>query len=435
MKKKKSYYVCNECGYVSVKWYGKCPQCNTWDSMVLRKEETQSIDVSNIKKYNINDIKIKELDRIKLKKQDLNRLFGKGIVKGEIILLAGAPGVGKSTFAFYLIDQMENMKILYISGEESQIQIKMRAERLKVKNNFDIVISNNIEEIISIIDDYDFIILDSIQTINSSLLQGVSGSPTMVKYILGRITEVIKSKNIPILIIGHITKDGTIAGPKTLEHMVDSVFFIENLKDKNIKLIKSVKNRFGSTDEMILMKMEEKGLKLIKNIDVYSISDKSGIGRVISCTINGSMPLAIEIQSLVSYSKYPVPQRVGTGIQYKRMQMLLGITDKYLKLNIGNKDVFINVSSGLNINDSMCDLAFIAAIYSSANNIDFGNKIAFLGELTLSGNIIGKENIELRIKHLEQLGIEKIVIPFSIENKKYNSKIIKIQNIKDLNNL
>ncbi len=434
--KKKTQYRCNECGYMSLKWYGRCPNCNMWDSMVLI-DSTVRKENKKITIVQLDDVHEDNYQNIKLKDIQLNRLFGDGFVKGEIILIAGAPGSGKSTFTINIMNNLNNEKILYISGEESALQIKKRFERLSYReNNTDLMISPDSEDIIAIAEkeDYTVLIIDSIQTINSSENRGVAGSPTMVKFILGEISKICKQRNITVIIIGHITKDGNIAGPKTLEHMVDSVFILDVL-DNNMRIIKSVKNRFGSTDEMLLMNMKSDGLDIVDNIDAVTLTGTGGTGKAITCTMKGSIPVAVEVQGLVTYSKYGIPQRIASGIQYKRLQMLLGIMDKYMSVNLGDRDVFVNVSGGLGLDDSLCDLAFINAVYSSFSNNLIANDTAFIGEINLSGEIVWKNDAIIRIKHLKHLNIKKIIVPHSADIDISDLEIIRIKKISELENI
>lgn len=428
-KKEKQRYVCSECGYMSVKWMGRCPNCSAWESMVLQHEKQAENEYAV--PVNLASMSVRGYERIKLGNEPMNRLLGGGIVKGSITLLAGAPGTGKSTLAMEMLSMLPEMKVLYISGEESRMQIKLRADRIRVNADPDILTANYVEDITGNLGNgYDFVILDSIQTVNSRQLQGIQGSPTMVKHVLAEISAFVKEKDIPLLIIGHITKDGAIAGPKTLEHMVDTVLIMDRMEDEQLRIVRSVKNRFGSTDEIVIFRMAEKGLEPVDNMDFYDNEQEACAGRIISCTMNGSLPMLVEIQALVSYSRYGVPQRVGTGINFKRMQMLLGIAEKHLDIKTGNMDVFLNVSAGLNIQDTMCDLAFIAALFSSAKGKPVDNVTAVLGEVKLSGDITGSRQMDTRIKHMRNAGIKRIIMPGK-EDKK-DSGIIRVRTIRQL---
>lgn len=432
---KKTQYRCNECGYVSVKWLGRCPNCGIWDSMVLDDVIKKSKKSKGYRAVQLKDIRTDDFENIVFTENQYNRLFGNGLVRGSIVLVSGAPGSGKSTFAVSLMKALNQCSILYVSGEESANQLKMRFDRLEYSQNADIAVSPDTEDIIELLGqkEYDLLIIDSIQTINS-VEKGVAGSPTMVKYILGELTKTCKKHNITVLIIGHITKDGSIAGPKTLEHMVDSVFIMDRL-DNDMRLITSVKNRFGSTDEMILMHMDDKGLHTVDSIDSVSLTGRGGTGKSVTCTVKGSIPVAIEVQGLVTYSKYGVPQRIASGIKYKRFQMLLGIMDKYLSLNLGSRDVFVNISGGLGIDDALCDLAFVNAVYSSYRNISVSSNTAFLGEVNLSGELVWQNEGKYRVKHLKYLNIKRIVIPASADIDMDDMEIVRIAKINELETL
>lgn len=434
--KKKTQYRCNECGYISVKWLGRCPNCGMWDSMVLDEAVKKSKKGQGTDKVlHLRDIETDTFENIDFREQQFNRLFGQGLVRGSIVLVSGAPGSGKSTFAVSLMNALNGQNILYVSGEESASQLKMRFDRLNYSGDCDIAVSPDAEDIIDMLNEnkYDILIIDSIQTINS-VEKGVAGSPTMVKYILGELIKTCKKKNITVLIVGHITKDGSIAGPKTLEHMVDSVFIMDRM-DNDMRLITSVKNRFGSTDEMILMFMDNKGLHVIDSIDSVSLTGKGGVGKSVTCTVKGSIPVAVEVQGLVTYSKYGVPQRIASGIKYKRFQMLLGIMDKYLSLNLGNRDVFVNVSGGLGIDDALCDLAFVNAVYSSYKDRNISGDTAFLGEVNLSGEIVWQNEGRARISHLRHLNIKKLIVPVSADIEAEGMDIIRIGKINELENI
>jgi len=428
VKNQKSKFICRECGFSSLKWYGKCPECGAWESLVLIKEESQSKDRK--KPLMMESIISDQFQSIQLKDKNLNRVFGNGIVKGSIMLIAGQPGAGKSTLALKIIDEIDAQSILYVSGEESEKQLKIRSERVSKRANFDVLVTNCVEDIKANLDKRDIIIIDSIQTMNSDKFPGIQGSPTTVKYVTGELIEELKTKSIPAIIIGHITKDGAVAGPKTLEHLVDSVFMFDRVNDSDIRILKSTKNRFGSTEEAVLLKMDETGLHVIENMDAMDLSNSENIGTILSCTVQGSMPVALQIQALVAISKFGFPQRVATGIQIRRMQMLVGVIDKYLDVKIGGMDLFVNISSGLSVNDPMLDLPIIAAIVSSFNNKPIKNSIGFLGEVGLSGEVYGRRMLETRVRHLEKVGINELYLPPNKLNSKMKFNIIR--NIKEI---
>jgi DNA repair protein RadA/Sms len=428
VKKQSSRFICRECGFSSLKSYGRCPECGAWESLVQIKDES----VKNDRKSpaQMDSIVSDEFQSVMLKDKNLNRVFGDGIVKGSVILIAGQPGAGKSTLALKVIDEIDAKSILYVSGEESEKQLKIRSKRVSKRTDFDVLITNYIEDIKANLEGRDIVIVDSIQTMNSEKFPGLQGSPTTVKFIMSELIEILKSKSIPAIIIGHITKDGTVAGPKTLEHLVDSIFMFDRVNDSDVRILKSTKNRFGSTEEIVLLKMDEKGLTVIENMDAMNMSNSDNIGTVLSCTVQGSMPVALQIQALTAVSKFGMPQRVATGIQIRRMQMLIGVIDKYLDTKIGGMDLFVNISSGISVNDPMLDLAVIVAIVSSFKNRPIASNSAFLGEVGLSGEVYGGRLLETRIRHLEHVGSKEIFVP--LNKIKSSVKLNIVKHIKDI---
>ncbi|KUK50346.1 MAG: DNA repair protein radA [candidate division TA06 bacterium 32_111] len=432
-KKEKKSFVCSECGFKSVKWLGRCPECGMWDTFILEKEEEKRPDA--VKPISVEEIKLNNFSRIKFFDNSLNRIFGGGLVKGSLVLLAGNPGAGKSTLSLKIIEKLpDDVNVLYFSSEESFEQIKMRTVRVLKNKNFKIISSNLFEDLVSdekLLDSSDLIIIDSIQMVGSERIPTIPGSPTTVKYIMGELIRIAKKKNISVIIIGHITKDGSVAGPKTLEHLVDVILYLDTLQNENLRVLKSNKNRFGSTDEMAIFKMNEEGLQSVENIDKLNLSDSDRVGRAISCTVEGSMPIALEIESLIFYSKYGVPQRVPTGINIRRMQMLVGICEKYLGVGFGNMDIFINVSNGIFIKDPQIDLPVIVSMLSSFKNKIVSKESAFVGEVGLTGDLRASGNLDLRIKHLANIGIRKVYIP-AVEKIKTNIEVVMIKNIKQI---
>lgn len=427
-KKSESRFICRECGFTSLKWYGRCPQCGEWESLVEVRDEPAGEERKRPVK--IEDINYSETARLKLKDKNLNRVFGNGIVGGAVILIAGQPGAGKSTFALKLIDEIEAKSILYVSGEESEGQLQIRSKRVSRRNDFEVLTTNTVEDIKANIEGRDLVIIDSIQTINSDRFPGISGSPTMVKFVMAELIEVLKKKSIPAVVIGHITKDGTVAGPKTLEHLVDSIFMFDRINDSDVRMLKSVKNRYGSTEEIALFTMNEKGLSVIDNMDSMDFSASDAVGNVLSCSVQGSMPLALQVQALATVSKFGFPQRVSTGIQLKRIQMLSGVIDKYLDAKVGGMDLFVNVSSGITVQDPMLDLAVVAAVVSSFRNRPTAESSAFLGEVGLSGEVYGGRLLETRIRHLEHIGVKRIFLPAGRATS--SSELIRVKHIREI---
>ncbi|MDD3803552.1 MAG: bifunctional adenosylcobinamide kinase/adenosylcobinamide-phosphate guanylyltransferase [bacterium] len=409
VKKKSTRFICRECGFSSLKWYGKCPECGEWESLIEIKEESK--EGQRKKPVSMESLRTDNLQSLKLLDKNLNRVFGNGIVKGSVILIAGQPGAGKSTLALKLIDEIDAKNILYVSGEENETQLKMRSARVSRRNDFEVLSTNLIEDVMANLEGKDLVIVDSVQTMNSDRLPGIAGSPTTVKFVMAELIEILKSRSIPAVIIGHITKDGSVAGPKTLEHIVDSIFMFDRVNDSDVRMLKSVKNRFGSTEEIALFRINEKGLCVIENMDSMDVSSSNSVGSVLSCSIQGSMPLALQVQALVTVSKFGFPQRVSTGVPLRRIQMISGVIDKYLDMKLGNMDLFVNVSSGIAVNDPMLDLAVIAAVVSSYKNKPVNLKNAFLGEVGLSGEVYGGRLLETRVNHLEHVGVENIYLP------------------------
>lgn len=433
LKKEKETYTCIECGYTSLKWLGRCPECGAWESMALKKKEKAASGGSSSPIISVESVSSEREERIVLNSGGINRIFGGGMVRGGVMLLAGAPGTGKSTFALELINNMKGEKILYVTGEESAAQLKMRIDRIGGRTDFYIMCTGSAEEIAGAIrDKYDLIIVDSVQTVSSSEFPGTAGSSSTVRYVINEIITEAKRNDTAVIFIGHITKDGSIAGPKTLEHMVDAVFIMEDLNDESLRILKCTKNRFAATGETLLLQMDGTGMHIVENIDRMYLHQNDGAGRAVTCMMQGSIPFAIEVQGLVSYSRYGIPQRVSTGIPFKRMQMITGIMDKYLESKIGNMDIFINVASGIDIQDSLCDLAFIAALHSSAKNRQILKGWGFLGEMTLSGDIISGRTMQTRIAHLRQIGIKKIFMPDAKAKGVDGMEIVRVNNINDI---
>lgn len=411
-------FFCKECGYESSKWLGKCPSCNNWNSFVeekVIKEKKQNRNFnekSEVKK--LDDIKIENTIRINTGYEELNRVFGGGIVEGSISLVGGEPGIGKSTLIMQICGNLAKYgQVLYISGEESEAQVKLRCDRLNIKSpNILFLNETSIAEIENKIENEKpkFCIIDSIQTMYDSEIASGSGSVSQVKEVTARLMYLAKRKNITIIVIGHVTKDGTIAGPRVLEHMVDTVLYIEGERFFSNRIVRSVKNRFGSTNEIGIFEMRDVGMTEVTNIsDAFlSGSDNKLPGTAIAATLEGSSTILLEVQALSSTSYYNMPRRVANGIDINRLSMVLAVLEKRCNISLGMNDIYINIIGGMKIDEPAIDLSLAIAIASSHKNKMIPNTYVFIGEVGLTGEIRGVNNIEKRIKEIERLGYKKV---------------------------
>lgn len=429
MSKIKTTYYCNECGSNYAKWQGQCTSCKSWNTIneEIIDNNHQSKKITSTKTATTNtskptllgDIVIDKEIRLKTHDNEFNRVLGGGIVPGSLTLLGGEPGIGKSTLLLQL-SLLLDYKTLYVSGEESLKQIKLRANRLKEVNDKCIILT---ETNTSIIFEHikkiqpEIIIIDSIQTIHTNTIESSSGTVSQIRECTSELLKIAKENNIPILLIGHITKDGSIAGPKILEHMVDTVLQFEGDRNHIFRILRAHKNRFGSTSEIGIYEMYSSGLKEVTNpSDLFLTNSKNILsGTVVACSIEGNRPLMIEVQALVSTAVYGTPQRSTTGYNSKRLNMLLAVLEKRIGFKLATKDIFLNVTGGINTEDTAIDLAVITAILSSNEDCIVPNKICFAGEIGLSGEIRPVNKIDQRIKEAEKLGFEKIFI--SQQNK------------------
>ena len=437
MNKIKTSYTCQECGAQYSKWQGQCNKCQSWNSIqeeivnISRKNASNSfssINNTNSNPQKVNNIEINDHYRIITNDNEFDRAIGGGIVPGSLILLGGEPGIGKSTL-FLQISLMLSNKVLYVSGEESEAQIKMRADRIKYNNdNCFILTENKIENIFHQVKKIKphVLIIDSIQTLNSQLVDAASGSISQLRTCTAELINFAKITSIPVLLIGHINKEGHIAGPKILEHMVDTVLQFEGDRNHFYRILRVKKNRFGSTNELGIYEMLNEGLKEIKNPSEILISNSNQklSGSAISATIEGSRPFMIEVQALVSSAVYGTPQRSSTGFNAKRLNMLLAVLEKRVGFKLGMKDIFLNITGGIKVEDTAIDLAIVSAILSSNNEIKIPEDYCFAAEIGLSGEIRPVQRIEQRIKEAEKLGFSKIFI--SKFNDKLTSKKIKV---------
>jgi DNA repair protein RadA/Sms len=432
MSKTKSTFFCQNCGQESAKWVGKCPSCNEWNTFVEEvivkgsdkavKEDWRDFSgTSGLKTISINDVVSGEEKRIISGDVELNRVLGGGIVAGSIVLVAGEPGIGKSTLFLQIGLQLAHVRTLYISGEESEQQIKMRADRLGAESdNFYLLTETNTQIIFKEIKKLqpELVIVDSIQTLQSPFVESSPGSISQIRECAAELQRYAKETNTPVFLIGHITKDGTIAGPKILEHMVDTVLQFEGDRHYAYRILRTLKNRFGSTSELGIYEMTGEGMRPVLNPSEILITQKEDelSGIAIAATIEGMRPLLIETQALVTQSVYGTPQRTVSGFDLRRLQLLLAVLEKRGGFHFGVKDVFINIAGGIKVEDPSLDLAIVCALLSSYEDVPLPQKVCFAGEVGLSGEIRAVNRIEQRIAEAEKLGFEKIII------SKYNAK-------------
>lgn len=427
--KTKSAWFCQSCGVESAKWIGKCPSCGEWNSFVeevVVKSKTSQIIGSNgqgkkNKPQKISEISSSEASRFDTKNNELNRVLGGGLVPGSLILIGGEPGIGKSTLALQIALNLKNYTTLYVSGEESAQQIKLRANRINSDNENCLIVSEtSMENIFSHVKNTtpDIIVIDSIQTLATESIEASPGSVSQIRECTSQLLRFAKESSTPVILIGHITKDGNLAGPKILEHMVDTVLQFEGDQNHMYRILRSTKNRFGSTSEMGIYEMQHNGLREVSNPSELLLSqeDESLSGVTISASIEGMRPFLIEIQALVSSAAYGTPQRSSTGFDLRRLNMLLAVLEKRAGFKLSTKDVFLNIAGGIKVNDPAIDLAVILAVLSSSTDISIPKEVCFSGEIGLSGEIRPVSRIDQRISEAEKLGFKQIFI------SKHNSK-------------
>jgi len=432
MSKVKTAFFCQNCGYESVKWLGQCPSCDQWNTFVeelIQKETTNNNnswkDYAGNKRSNkiisLDQVKSSEEKRLTTSDAELNRVLGGGIVPGSIVLIAGEPGIGKSTLFLQNGLWLKNVTVLYISGEESEQQIKMRADRLKLKNElFYLLTETSTQVIFQEIKKLkpQLVIIDSIQTLHTPFIDSSPGSVSQIRECAAEFQRFAKETNTPVFLIGHITKEGSIAGPKILEHMVDTVLQFEGDRHYAYRILRTIKNRFGSTAELGIYEMTDAGMKGVANPSEILITQKEDqlSGIAIAATIEGIRPLLIEVQALVTQSVYGTPQRTVSGFDLRRLQLLLAVLEKRGGFHFGLKDVFLNIAGGLKVEDPSIDLAVLCALLSSYEDVPIPQHICFSGEVGLSGEIRAVNRIDQRIAEAEKLGFEKIIL------SKYNQK-------------
>jgi DNA repair protein RadA/Sms len=448
MAKTKTVFVCSQCGNDSPKWLGKCPICGEWNTYVeeiISKSNAPLTELSNFDTFRSKPLLLKDIQtdnevRMDMNDMELNRVLGGGLVPGSLVLIGGEPGIGKSTLVLQTVLKLYKYKTLYISGEESAKQLKLRAERLVIDNeNCYIVCETNLEQIFTHINNIkpDLVIVDSIQTVFTERVESSPGSIAQVRESSASILKFAKETNTPVLLIGHINKEGNIAGPKVLEHIVDTVLQFEGDRHYMYRILRNIKNRFGSTSELGIYEMCQSGLREVNNPSELLLTQNHGglSGVAISAAIEGVRPFLIETQALVSTAAYGMPQRSSTGFDIRRMNMLLAVLEKRVGFKLGQKDVFLNIAGGLRVNDPAMDLAVIASILSSNLDVAIEREVCTCGEVGLSGEIRPVNRIEQRIQEAEKLGFKRILIPQNnlkeFDNKKLNIQIKSVKKVEE----
>lgn len=450
MAKTKTVFFCKECGNESPKWIGHCPGCGAWNSYVEESvvvgKDSKSVKSSILPETKSKPTRVAEISsvkeaRINLGYEELNRVLGGGLVPGSLILLGGEPGIGKSTLLLQVALNIQDKKVLYVSGEESAQQIKMRAERIGIHNeNCFILTETNTSDIIKHFESTkpDIVIIDSIQTLESPAIEATAGSISQIRETAAEMNKIAKAHHVPTFLIGHITKDGTIAGPKILEHIVDTVIQFEGDRHYGFRILRTVKNRFGSSSELGIFEMNAAGLREVSNPSEILLSqrEENVSGIAVAAMVEGLRPMMIETQALVSTAAYGTPQRSCTGFDTRRLNMLLAVLEKRAGFRLSSKDVFLNIAGGLRVDDPAIDLAVMAAILSSNEDIAISNRYAFAAEVGLSGEVRAVNRVEARIAEADKLGMEKIFVSKyncrGLDTSKYNVEVVPLATIGDL---
>ncbi len=452
MPKTRSAFFCQQCGYESPKWTGKCPSCGAWNSFVeeiVQRGEKSKAEVvtwdedhkDKNKAHRLNDLILTNDERIALPDGELNRVLGGGLVPGSVVLVAGDPGIGKSTLFLQCALQAKNISTLYVSGEESSQQIKLRADRLGIKNdNLYLLTATDTQTLFSEIKKVrpQLLVIDSIQTLESPYVESAAGSVSQVRECAAELQRFAKASHVPVIIIGHITKDGTIAGPKVLEHMVDTVLQFEGDRHYAYRILRTLKNRYGSTSELGIYEMVAQGMRAVANPSEILLSqhDEPLSGIAIAATMEASRPLMIEVQALVTQAVYGTPQRTVSGLDLRRLQLLLAVLEKRGGFHFGMKDVFVNIAGGLKIEDPSIELAVVCAMLSSYEDKALPSNICFVGEIGLSGEIRAVNRIDQRIAEADKLGMDAIFIPKAnakgLDKKNFSIRIETFNKVEDV---
>jgi len=446
MAKAKTIFFCNSCGFESPKWVGKCPGCSSWNTMVEElntrtKTSNSVVGFEKVKPISIKDIEISQEERTSTGFEELDRVLGGGIVRGSLILVGGDPGIGKSTLLLQVSMNLakNNKEILYVTGEESPKQIKIRAERLGVEAEKLIILA---ETDLSVIEGYiselkpGFVVIDSIQTMFRAELQSAPGSVSQVREATAALMRIAKQLNTATFIVGHVTKEGAIAGPRILEHMVDTVLYFEGERHQSYRIVRAVKNRFGSTNEIGIFEMKNRGLEEVLNPSEMFLSGRPNnmSGSCVICTVEGTRPVLVEIQALTSTTSFGMPRRMATGFDYNRVILLMAVLEKRVGMQLQSSDAYVNIAGGLKVDEPACDLGITCAIASSFRNISIDYRTVIIGEIGLTGEVRAVSQIEKRIIEAEKLGFKRCVIPK--DNLKglegnFKIKIVAVDNIHD----
>lgn len=447
MAKVKTRFYCQSCGVESAKWVGKCPSCNEWNTYVeevVAKPESNKKSTTGLSTKHgpipLAEVSAQEQSRIISPDHELNRVLGGGIVPGSLVLIGGEPGIGKSTLMLQIAIQLQGSKIAYVSGEESEQQIKMRADRIGIQNQeCYLMTETSTDKILKYFNKIkpELCIIDSIQTLRSPYIESTAGSVSQIRECAGEFQRYAKESNIPVFLIGHITKDGNIAGPKILEHIVDTVLQFEGDRHHTYRLLRTIKNRFGSASEIGIYEMQQNGLRQVSNPSELLITQNKNLlsGISIAATMEGMRPLLIETQALVSKAVYGTPQRSTTGFDLRRLHMLLAVLEKRCGFRLGDKDIFINIAGGLKVEDPSIDLSIIASLLSSLEDVAIPSNHCFAGEVGLSGEVRTIARIDQRILEAEKLGFEKIYISANtkgISQSNFDIELAEITTVEEL---
>ena len=444
MAKSKTVFFCGECGYESAKWLGQCPVCKAWNAFseapaIKKGGSSLKPGVAASLPIKIKDVSLESDERVTTGISELDRVLGGGIVKGSLVLVGGDPGIGKSTLLLQMCAKLsdKNVSVLYVSGEESERQIAIRSERLgRQSSDMLLYCETDIEKIEAAIENGkpEVVIVDSIQTMYSSKADSAAGSISQVREVTATLLRISKGLGVSIFIVGHVTKEGTVAGPRTLEHMVDTVLYFEGEDVASYRILRAVKNRFGSTNEVGVFDMGQTGLREVANPSEYMLKGmpENAPGSVVACTMEGSRPILVEVQALVCQTNFNFPKRTTAGADYNRVNILIAVLEKRLGLNLGNCDAYVNVAGGLKINEPALDLAIVAALISSYRNRESKGKIIAFGEVGLTGEVRGVNLARLRLEEIAKFGENLVIIPKVNYTKDLPFKVLPVSNVREL---